>query len=75
MNRDEIQKSMIYRARVSAVKEKTFLRRELEEKIRAEKFSIFILSVIQYLLGLWISPLAATHQTGINPILLYNFLG
>ena len=42
-------------------------------KLWAGHVALFLLSDIQHLLGLWLPPLAETHQTGRKPILLYNF--
>ena len=70
MNRDEVQKAMTYGAHASAVKYNNFLRRELEEKIRAGHVAIFILTDMQQLLVLCLTPISETYQTGRNPILL-----
>ena len=73
MNRDEVQKAMTYGAHASAVKYNNFLRRELEEKIRAGHVAIFILTDMQQLLVLCLTPISETYQTGRNPILLYIY--
>ena len=73
MNRDEIQKNTPYRVHALAFKERDFVQRKLVDQLWSGHVTIFPLAGIQHLQGLWIYPLVATPQIGINPRLMHNF--
>ena len=64
---------MTYGEHASLVKEKCFTWIDLADKMLSVQVTIFPLEDVQYLQGLWISPMTEIPQTGINPRLAYNF--
>ena len=75
MIKEDPTKALIYRSYASAVKEKVFVRQALEEKLRVGNIAIFTLSEVQYLEGLWLSPLESIPKTGQKICLIYDFFG
>ena len=70
MTKDKINKALTYGDHASEVKEKAFIRREIEVKLWAGIFAIFTLAELQYLQGIWLYLLAPIQQTWWNPHLI-----
>ena len=73
MKNTELEKHLIYGTHTSALKDKTFFRRDLAEKLRAGHINIFPWEAVKHLMGLWLSLLAVIPQTGQKPRIVYDF--
>ena len=71
--KEEPKQLIAYGAQMLAVKEKSFVRGEMEEQLRTGHVTTFHLEMVKYMTGLYISPLVAIPQTGHKNRLIYDF--